>query len=99
MRHDALTIGGDFRVLRPAGNVHLRSAPRSGLDKAFDTLIVPGQEHLLSMARRQAPACGEKPGLMPVLSQGGPEPAPGLLAFVCANGCPGKRPEWSRRRR
>jgi hypothetical protein len=53
-----------FRGDRPAGNVHLRSAPRSGLDKAFDILIVPGQEHLLSMARRQAQARGEKPGLI-----------------------------------
>jgi hypothetical protein len=41
---DPLAVGGDFQSVRPAGNVHLEGALRSGSGKSLDTLIVPGQE-------------------------------------------------------
>ena len=56
MRHDALAAAGDFQPFRPPGNVHPEGAPRSGVNKDLDTLIVPGQEHL-SMPARRPQAC------------------------------------------
>ena len=52
VRHDALAATSDFQAPRPPGNVHPTGAPRSGLNKDLDTLIVPGQEHFLLSTRR-----------------------------------------------
>lgn len=49
---DAGSARDDLQALQPAGDLHLTSAPRSGLGKGFDTPIFPAQEHFLITWRR-----------------------------------------------
>ncbi len=55
VRHDSLTASSDIQALQPRGRVHLRSAPRTGLDNGFTSFIVPVQGHFSLLPRRQIP--------------------------------------------
>jgi hypothetical protein len=46
VRHNAGPAASDGQAPLPACTVHLEGAPRLGLDKGFDTRILPSQEHL-----------------------------------------------------
>ena len=64
MRHDPGTTAGYFQALRPPGNLHTESAPRSGLHRPQHPLSSQFQEHL-HVRRAARPALpDEKTGLM-----------------------------------
>jgi hypothetical protein len=79
MRHDPGSACRDLQALQPAGTVHLINAPRTGLDKDFDTPIVQVRSTLFnrraarSQARRDLDAAGRMwhvAGLLPRSTEG-----------------------------